>query len=89
MSVVHRITGYDKLTEMLALQFDLSDADFVRLQTYTAFYGSCKDTLGAIEIASKAAPEISYFCKIPLDEASRYDWFIEPFESEAVLAAKS
>ncbi len=79
MNVVHKVTGYDKNTELLALEFDVSDEQLRRLQRYSYVDVPNKEALGSIELRDEASVEISSFCNLQVDKVGSYTWFIEPF----------
>ena len=58
MNVVHKVTGYDKNNELLALEFDVSDEQLRRLQRHSYVDVPYKEALGSIELRGEASVEI-------------------------------
>ena len=82
MTVLRKITGYDKRTERLELAFDLSDDDIVDLQ----LTDETSWPAGALPLSRDLAATIASRLNLPLEALDRYDWLIEPFAAEEAVS---
>lgn len=77
MTVVHRVSGFDKGTEQLEREFDVP-ADFVLAARRIADApDDWQAAPGAFPLEGQAVWAISAMLKTPLN-VDRYDWFLEP-----------
>lgn len=77
MSVVHRVTGYDKRTEALEREVDIP-ADLVAEARRLA--NAPEDPAqapGAFPLSGSTVVRLSAMLGLPMSQ-DRYDWFLEP-----------
>ena len=79
MSVVHRVTGYDKLSERLELERDVPTALVIEARRVAEAPLDVRDAPGAFPLGEAAVARLSGMLGFPMS-VERYDWFLEPFE---------
>lgn len=79
MSVLHRVTGYDKVSERLALERDVPAALVVEARQVAEAPPDVALAPGAFPLGAAAVARLSEMLGLPMS-AERYDWFLEPFE---------
>ena len=85
MSVVHRVVGYDKVSERLARACDVP-AEFVGAARRIADAPEdVAEAPGAFPLGNTATMRLSALLGIPMSD-TQYDWFLEPFEDRGSAA---
>jgi len=86
MTAHHRLSGYNKSTELLATEIDVPD-QWLRSVIDVAGVDPSQDpeALGAYPIADDKLAQLSALLK-PLPNASDYDWVLEAFEDDETRA---
>ena len=79
MNVVHKVTGYDKLTEHLELKFDVSAEQIECLQRFSNVSTPYNEVMGSIELNDGAETELARLFEMRMERVGGYTWFIEPF----------
>jgi hypothetical protein len=78
MSVAHRITGYDKRTQFLAVEYGILDPLIPKAAAIENIPSEDSDAIGAYPLAADQAVSIARLANTSID-FDRYDWFFEPF----------
>ena len=79
MSVVHRVTGYDKRSERLEREWDIP-AEYVEAARKLADAPpDASLALGAFPLAEASGRALSRVLDFPMN-FDLYDWFVEPVE---------
>jgi len=78
MSVIHRITGYNKQTEMLEVEYDIPSERLNDVRAIAKVPATDADAIGSYPIEAGAAHRIARTIQQMID-LDRYDWFLEPF----------
>lgn len=77
MPVVHQLLGFNKITELLAFEFDMPDDLVAAARTLAKASVDWTEEPGQIPLTSAMIVELSELLKMPL-ASERYDWFLEP-----------
>ncbi len=78
MSIIHRMTGYDKRTERLASEYDVP-SHLVDKARGIAKVAEVSDGFGSYPLDAAQAQAIALLADATID-VDRYDWFLEPFQ---------
>lgn len=76
--VVHRLTGYDRKTELLAIRRDIPREDISRVKEIARVGPDDPDAIGSYPLDPERAQEIARLLSLTTD-AGEYDFFLEPF----------
>jgi hypothetical protein len=76
--VVHRLTGYDRRTELLASECDIPIEDIARVREIARVGPDDPDVIGSYLLDRQQAERIARLLGAEID-ADRYDFFLEPF----------
>ncbi len=79
MSVVHRVTGYDKRTEMLEREADIPADLVAEARRLADAPEDVEQAPGAFPLSGPAVARLSAMLGLPMSQ-ERYDWFLEPVE---------
>lgn len=77
MTVVHRVTGFDKGTEEIEREFDVPEDLVLAARRLAEAPDDWQEAPGAFPLNGQAVWAISTMLKTPLN-VDRYDWFLEP-----------
>ena len=77
MSTIHRVTGYDKRTELLAFAFDVPADHMTELRRLANVDPADDEALGSYPLDSVAARALAHSLNLPM-AVERCDWFLEP-----------
>jgi hypothetical protein len=75
---VHRLTGYDRKTELLAIACDIPASDFLRAKEIARVGPDDPDAIGSYPLDQDQVNNIAKLLGSTV-EVSRYDFFLEPF----------
>jgi hypothetical protein len=78
MNAVHRITGYDKRSERLALEYAIPDERLSEVRELARVPREDADAAGSYPLDPEAASIVGLKIDKPLN-VDAYDWFLEPF----------
>ena len=78
MTIVHRITGYDKKTEIIAQEFDFPSDRITELRELANIDPRIGEIVGAYPLDVSAAQIVKDRFKFSM-WIDRCDWFFEPF----------
>ena len=81
MNIVHRVTGYDKRTEMLSYQFDVPQERLSEVRDLARVAPDDDVALGSYPLDNSVARTIAGKLNLPMI-IERCDWFLEPFAAE-------
>ncbi len=76
--MVHRVAGYDKVSERLELERDVPPALVMEARQAAEAPADVRDAPGAFPLGAAAVTRLSELLGFPTS-AERYDWFLEPF----------
>ena len=77
MSTVHRVTGYDKRTELIAYQFDVPADRMTEIRHLAKVDPRDAEAAGSYPLDTTAAHMIAHDLNLPM-AMDRCDWFLEP-----------
>ncbi|MDO9707104.1 DUF7683 domain-containing protein [Paracraurococcus lichenis] len=77
MTLQHRLTGYDRQTEMLALSFDVPATQDAEARAIAGVPASDPDAVGGYPLDEAAAQRLLRLLGLP-DGTAAHDWFLEP-----------
>lgn len=80
MNVIHRVTAYDKQSEVLALEFDVPESCLSEVRRLAQAPEEQLTTYGSLALDDRTARSIIQSLHIPAN-VDLYDWFLEPFAS--------
>ncbi|WP_342148419.1 hypothetical protein [Methylorubrum sp. SB2] len=80
MSVVHRVAGYDKHTEVLEREADIPADLVAEARRLADAPDDPEQAPGAFPLSGSAVARLSAMLGLPMSQ-ERYDWFLEPVES--------
>lgn len=86
MSIVHKVTGYDRRTDKLELAFDLPCEQLDDVRKLVDLPPSYLECLGSFRLDPGAALQLASMLRVTID-VDRYEWFIEPFAEQSAEAA--
>ena len=78
MTVVHRMTGYDKRTERLEIEHDIPAERFSDVRALAHVPIEDEDAAGSYPLDASAARQLGWTLDKPVN-LDLYDWFVEPF----------
>jgi hypothetical protein len=78
MSVVHRIVGYNRHTELLEVEYDIPAERFSDVRALANVPAHDADAIGSYPIEPDAARTIARNIQ-RMTNLDQYDWFLEPF----------
>jgi hypothetical protein len=78
MNAVHRITGYEKRTERLEIEYDVPPERLGDLRKLANVPAQDVDALGSYRLDSNAVRKAAAKLRLTLN-FDAYDWFLEPF----------
>lgn len=79
MSVVHRVTGFHKVSERLERQFDVPTELVEQARSIANAPADAQQAPGAFALSQAAAHTLSQLLNVPMS-SDQFDWFIEPVE---------
>ena len=77
MSTVHRVTGYDKRTELLAFAFDVPAGHLTELRRLANVDPADDEAIGSYPLDAATARTVAHRLNLPM-AVERCDWFLEP-----------
>ena len=80
MSVVHKITGYDKKTEIITQEFCVPDDRIAEIRELARVDPRASEIVGAYPLEREAAVTIQERFNFGM-WIDRCDWFFEPFST--------
>ncbi len=78
MTIVHRVTGYDKTTEIIAQEFDVPSDRIAELRKLANVDPRIREIVGAYPLDQSAAQVVRERFNFGM-LIDRCDWFFEPF----------
>ena len=89
MRLTHRLRGFDKQTDELAVEFDIPDALTISLKRIVGAYQDDPDLAGLYELTPDQARTIATAINVSID-LEKYDFFLDSCADwETIRAAKS
>lgn len=82
MTVVHRLTGYDKQTEWLAIEHDVPASKLEHAKELAGVRPEDTDATGSYPLSISQARSIGRLVNQMIN-VDRYSWFLEPFDEES------
>jgi hypothetical protein len=76
--IVHRLTGYDRKTELLAIECEIPVGDITRVKEIAGVGPSDPDAIGSYPLDQGQVERVVRLLGAEID-AERYDFFLEPF----------
>ena len=83
MTVVHRLTGYDKATERLAIEHDIPASKLKHAKELAGVRHEDVDATGSYPLSAIQARAMAKLVKQMIN-VDRYSWFLEPFDESSV-----
>lgn len=80
MSMVHRVTGYDKRTERLEREADIPAHLVAEARRLADAPEAFEQAPGAFPLSNSAVARLSAMLGLPMSQ-DRYDWFLEPIDT--------
>jgi len=77
MNVLHRVTGFNKRSEMIEREFNVPAELVPSAREIAQAPANWQEAPGAFELSIGAAQAISAMLRVPMD-TDRFDWFLEP-----------
>ncbi len=83
MTIVHRLIGYDNITELLVIEHDIPASKLKHAKELVRIPHEDIDAIGSYQLDGSQARDIAMpvFKRINVD---RYLWFLEPFDESDV-----
>jgi hypothetical protein len=78
MTVIHRVTGYDKRTELLEVEYDVPEQKFSAIREIVQVPLDDPQAVGSYPLDADAVQQVGRKLDRVLS-ADAYDWFLEPF----------
>ena len=75
--LAHQLAGYDRDTEVLAVEYDLAPAVFKKIKKLVAADADDPDLVGCYPLTNGQLREISHITGLKFDN-DRYEFFLEP-----------
>ena len=85
MARIYKLVGYDRQTELLAVEHVIPEALTERAKAIAEIWAR-PEIVGDWPLSGDQASSIAAMIGVPLDLV-RYDWFLEPYEIEDRLRA--
>jgi hypothetical protein len=76
--VAHRLSGYDRDTELLAVEFDIPARAFSKVKKIVRIGSDDPDAIGSYPLDRTQVGKISTFIDADVD-VERFDYFVEAF----------
>jgi hypothetical protein len=79
--VVHRLTGYDRTTEFLTIEYDIPTKKFARIRKIAGVGPDDPEAIGSYPLDRNQVQKISDLLgsKVEID---RFDYFVEAFSED-------
>jgi hypothetical protein len=77
MTVTHKLVGYDRATEWVAAEYDLTPGDFEVIRRIVRVDPADADVIGNYQLDAPTAQEVGRIIGTALD-TKRMDFFLEP-----------
>ena len=78
MSVVHRVTGYDKTSERLEQEWDVPHDLLRDIRALAHVPPQDQEAAGAYPLDPSVIRDVARAMRVEMS-VDRYDWFLEPF----------
>lgn len=78
MNAIHRITGYEKRTERLEMEYDVPPGQLPELRQLANVPSSDVDAIGSYRLPPEAISKAAAELKQTLN-TDAYDWYLEAF----------
>jgi hypothetical protein len=88
MSVVHRLNGYDKRTEVIVFRHDVPNEKLRQAKEYARVPVSDPLAVGSYPVLPNAARKLAWEIGLISIDVDRYDWFLEPTADAASINRK-
>jgi hypothetical protein len=79
--IVHRLTGYDRQTDILAVENDVPAEDLARVKEIARVGCDDPDAIGSYPLDKDQAERIGRLLGAKVD-FGKYDFFLEPFAEQ-------
>ncbi len=76
--VVHQLTGYDRETELLAVEYDVPRHLLAKVKQIAEVSEDDPEAIGSYPLRRDQAKDIAKLLGIDID-ADRFDFFLEPY----------
>lgn len=76
--IIHRLTGYDRQTDMLAVESDVPSEDLARVMEIARIGFDDPGAVGSYPLDKDQAERIARLLGAKVD-CGKYDFFLEPF----------
>ena len=83
MTVVHRLTGYDKKTEQLAMEHDIPETKLKYAKDVAGVEYEDMDAIGSYPLNISQTKAIAKLVGLIIN-VDRYYWFLEPFDQDGI-----
>ena len=78
MRIIHRLTAFDRTTDVLAHQFDLGADQLAAIERLVAIPTAYFETHGSLPLREDDVRRIAEALVGLPAESAQYDWFLEP-----------
>jgi hypothetical protein len=79
--IVHQLTGYDRETELLAVEYDIPNHHLARIKRIAEVSAEDPEAVGSYPLRRDQASDIAKLLGIDID-ADRFDFFLEPYAED-------
>jgi hypothetical protein len=80
-SIVHQLTGYDRETELLAVEYDIPTAQLAQVKKIAGISADDPEAVGSYPLRRDQASDIAKLLGVPID-IDRFGFFLEPFAED-------
>jgi hypothetical protein len=79
--VVHQLTGYDRETELLAVEYDIPSHHLAKIKQIAGVSADDPEAVGSYPLRRNQASDIAKLLGVDID-AERLDFFLEPYAED-------
>lgn len=79
--IVHQLTGYDRETELLAVEYDVPSHQLVKVKKMAGVSDDDPEAVGSYPLRRDQASGIAKLLGIDID-ADKFDFFLEPYAED-------
>lgn len=79
--IVHQLTGYDRETELLAVEYDIPSHHLARVKQMAGVSADDPEAVGSYPLRRDQVSDIAKLLGIGI-EADRLDFFLEPYAED-------
>jgi hypothetical protein len=79
--VVHQLTGYDRETELLAVEYDIPSHHLAKIKRIAGVSADDPEAVGSYPLRRNQESDIAELLGVDID-ADGFDFFLEPYEED-------